>query len=79
MEEIREEKALRRFSSYALFAVTACSFVLFSLALKLLEGTHSPFFLKRGGVAGVIAIILRIRNRRLSKVGPYEKFDSIFQ
>jgi hypothetical protein len=79
MEEIREEKAIRRYSSCALFAVTACSFILFSVALKLLEGNHSPFFLKTGAVTGFIAIILRIRNWRLSKVGPEEKIDNIFQ
>lgn len=66
MEEILEEKALKRFSWYALSAVTAFSSFLFSAVLRFLEGSHSAFFLKMGSVSMALSFILWLLNRTAS-------------
>ena len=63
MDESQEEKALKKFSWCALFAVTSFSSILFSGVLKFLDGTHSVFFLKTGIVSLLISLILWFLNR----------------
>ncbi|MBL7730666.1 MAG: hypothetical protein JNM88_05770 [Chitinophagaceae bacterium] len=43
-----------------LFGVTACSCIAFSTLIKLMDGEHSPLFLKTGLVAGACWILNRL-------------------
>ncbi|MBL7724818.1 MAG: hypothetical protein JNK27_11745 [Chitinophagaceae bacterium] len=48
-----EEKEMKEFSWLTLFFVTGTSFILFSFALKFLDGRHSVPMLWVGGIAFV--------------------------
>ena len=58
MEELQEEKALKKYTWCVLFAVTSFSSFLFSGALKFLDGAHSVFFLKTGSISLLISLFL---------------------
>lgn len=63
MEELQEEKALKKYSWCILFAVTSFSSFIFFGALKILDGSHSVFFLKTGIVSLLISLFLWFLNR----------------
>ncbi len=63
MDEHQEEKALKKYTWYALFAVTSFSSFLFSGVLKFLEGSYSIFFLKTGIVSLLISLFLWLLHR----------------
>ena len=63
MDEHQEEKALKKYTWYALFAVTSFSSFLFSGVLKFLEGSYSVFFLTTGIVSLLISLFLWLLQR----------------
>jgi CDP-diglyceride synthetase len=65
MESSREERELREFSWSNLFLVTGCCFILFAGAMKLVEGSVHPIFLR----IGIVCILLRILGFLLKWLG----------
>lgn len=73
MEELLEEKALKKFSWCALFAVTSISSTIFSVVLKFLDGAHSIFFLKAAIVSLLVSLFLWLLNRPVRSRARKEK------
>jgi hypothetical protein len=52
-----DEKEMWDISWSSLFMVTGVSSFLFSIGIKLLEGSHSPLLLKIGLYASILAVL----------------------